>query len=88
MTTTDHDETELDEAGPAPVAEPVTRPLAVTGIVAAVWAAGIGLTVLTTITLIGWSGFPILDATDYTAHTSAYPLRPRRIRAPVAPYVA
>jgi hypothetical protein len=58
MTTTDHDETELDEAGPSPVAETVTRPVAVTGIVAAVWAAGIGLTVLTTITLIGWIAAP------------------------------
>jgi hypothetical protein len=58
MTTTDHDDAELEETGPSPVAETVTRPLAVTGIVAAVWAAGIGLTVLITITLIGWIAAP------------------------------
>ncbi|MCO5999189.1 cell division protein PerM [Actinoallomurus rhizosphaericola] len=58
MTTTDHDDADLEETGPSPVAETVTRPLAVTGIVAAVWAAGIGLTVLTTITLLGWIAAP------------------------------
>jgi Family of unknown function (DUF6350) len=58
MTTTDHDEAEFEETGPSPVAETVTRPLAVTGIVAAVWATGIGLTVLTTITLLGWIAAP------------------------------
>ncbi|MEV5706684.1 DUF6350 family protein [Actinoallomurus sp. NPDC052274] len=58
MTTTDHDDAELEDTGPSPVAETVTRPLAVTGIVAAVWAAGIGLTVLVTITLIGWIAAP------------------------------
>lgn len=45
-------------ADAVPGAEPVTRPLAVTGIVAAIWSAGIGLTVLTTITLIGWIAAP------------------------------
>jgi hypothetical protein len=34
------------------------RPLAVTGIVAAAWCVGIGLTGLTTITLIGWVAAP------------------------------
>ncbi|GAA4606746.1 DUF6350 family protein [Actinoallomurus liliacearum] len=58
MTTTDHDDAELEDTDPSPVAETVTRPLAVTGIVAAVWAAGIGLTVLVTITLIGWIAAP------------------------------
>ncbi|MEV0404592.1 DUF6350 family protein [Actinoallomurus sp. NPDC050550] len=66
MSTTEHGEPDLDdeefddpdEAEPSPVTEPVTRPLAVTGIVAAVWSAGIGLTVLTTITLIGWIAAP------------------------------
>src|SRR3954464_2383990 len=38
--------------------EAVARPLAVTGIVAAVWCAGLGLTSLTTITLIGWIAAP------------------------------
>lgn len=44
--------------GERAVTEPVTRPLAVTGIVAAIWSAGIGLTILTTITLIGWIAAP------------------------------
>ena len=34
------------------------RPLAVSGIVAAIWCAGLGLTTLTTITLIGWIAAP------------------------------
>jgi Family of unknown function (DUF6350) len=38
--------------------EPLARPLAVSGIVAAVWCAGLGLTTLTTITLIGWIAAP------------------------------
>jgi hypothetical protein len=36
----------------------VVRPLAVSGIVAAIWCAGLGLTTLTTITLIGWIAAP------------------------------
>jgi hypothetical protein len=38
--------------------EVIVRPLAVSGIVAAVWCAGLGLTTLTTITLIGWIAAP------------------------------
>lgn len=34
------------------------RPLAVTGMVAAAWCVGLGLAVLTTITLVGWVGAP------------------------------
>lgn len=34
------------------------RPLAVTGMVAATWAAGLGLTTLTTVTLLGWVAAP------------------------------
>ncbi|MGH3389474.1 MAG: cell division protein PerM, partial [Actinomadura sp.] len=34
------------------------RPLAVTGIIAAAWCVGIGLAVLTTVTLIGWIAAP------------------------------
>ncbi|MGI8328634.1 cell division protein PerM [Actinomadura scrupuli] len=34
------------------------RPLAVTGLVAAAWSIGIGLAVLTTITLVGWIAAP------------------------------
>jgi hypothetical protein len=34
------------------------RPLAVAGIVAAIWCAGLGLTTLTTVTLIGWIAAP------------------------------
>jgi Family of unknown function (DUF6350) len=41
-----------------PTAEVVVRPLAVSGIVAAVWCAGLGLTTLTTVTLIGWIAAP------------------------------
>ncbi|RKS76225.1 hypothetical protein BZB76_1575 [Actinomadura pelletieri DSM 43383] len=37
---------------------PATRPLYVTGLVAALWCIGIGLAVLTTITLIGWIAAP------------------------------
>lgn len=47
-------------AGPssaAPAAQPA-RPLYVTGLVAALWCVGIGLAVLTTITLIGWIAAP------------------------------
>ncbi|WP_433227734.1 cell division protein PerM [Actinomadura formosensis] len=40
---------------PAPAA---ARPLYVTGLVAALWCVGIGLAVLTTITLIGWIAAP------------------------------
>ncbi|GAA2634565.1 DUF6350 family protein [Actinomadura fulvescens] len=36
----------------------VARPLYVTGLVGALWCIGIGLAVLTTITLIGWIGAP------------------------------
>jgi hypothetical protein len=39
-------------------ADPAVRPLAVSGIVAAIWCAGLGLTTLTTITLIGWIAAP------------------------------
>lgn len=38
--------------------EAATRPLAVVGIVAAAWCAGLGLVVLTTITLAGWIAAP------------------------------
>ena len=38
--------------------ESSAKPLTVTGIVAAVWCAGIGLTTLTTVTLIGWIAAP------------------------------
>ncbi len=38
--------------------ESAAKPLTVTGIVAAVWCAGIGLTTLTTVTLIGWIAAP------------------------------
>ncbi|SFO30386.1 DUF6350 family protein [Actinomadura madurae] len=37
---------------------PAARPLYVTGLVAALWCIGIGLAVLTTITLIGWIAAP------------------------------
>ncbi len=46
-----------DQAAPT-AGEATTRPLAVTGVVAAIWSAGIGLATLTTITLIGWIGAP------------------------------
>ncbi|MFG1850608.1 DUF6350 family protein [Actinomadura geliboluensis] len=54
------------EAGPAPgreaarerTAAQAARPLYVTGLVAALWCVGIGLAVLTTITLIGWIAAP------------------------------
>jgi hypothetical protein len=42
----------------APRREDAGRPLAVTGMVAATWAAGLGLTTLTTITLVGWIAAP------------------------------
>jgi Family of unknown function (DUF6350) len=60
-TTSDPPPPELD---PAPQvsdsagAAPASRPLAVTGIIAAAWCAGLGLTTLTTITLIGWIAAP------------------------------
>src|SRR3954471_15194616 len=38
--------------------EAAVRPLGVAGIVAAVWCAGLGLTTLTTVTLIGWIAAP------------------------------
>jgi hypothetical protein len=47
-----------DGVGHDGVPEPTARPLAVSGIVAAVWCAGLGLTTLTTITLIGWIAAP------------------------------
>ncbi|MDN3357129.1 DUF6350 family protein [Actinomadura sp. DC4] len=49
-----------DRARPRPESddEVVARPLAVSGIVAAVWCAGLGLTTLTTVTLIGWIAAP------------------------------
>ncbi|MFG2246699.1 DUF6350 family protein [Spirillospora sp. NPDC048823] len=37
---------------------PAARPLYVTGLVAALWCIGIGLAVLTTVTLIGWIAAP------------------------------
>ncbi|WUI00489.1 DUF6350 family protein [Spirillospora sp. NBC_00431] len=46
---------------PQPQPQPVAaaaRPLYVTGLVAALWCIGIGLAVLTTITLIGWIAAP------------------------------
>ncbi|GAA4236978.1 hypothetical protein GCM10022254_47880 [Actinomadura meridiana] len=44
---------------PQPEPQPaVARPLYVTGLVAALWCVGIGLAVLTTITLIGWIAAP------------------------------
>ncbi len=43
---------------PHHASEPQTRPLAVTGFVAAAWCAGLGLTTLTTVTLIGWIAAP------------------------------
>ncbi|MFC6885721.1 MULTISPECIES: DUF6350 family protein [Actinomadura] len=50
------------EPGPADAAPPAApaanRPLYVTGLVAALWCVGIGLAVLTTITLIGWIAAP------------------------------
>ncbi|MFA1543254.1 cell division protein PerM [Actinomadura monticuli] len=41
-----------------PPAAAAARPLYVTGLVAALWCVGIGLAVLTTITLIGWIAAP------------------------------
>ncbi|WP_433474581.1 cell division protein PerM [Spirillospora sp. CA-142024] len=41
-----------------PAAAAASRPLYVTGLVAALWCIGIGLAVLTTITLIGWIAAP------------------------------
>lgn len=38
--------------------EDAGRPLTVTGMVAATWAAGLGLTTLTTVTLVGWIAAP------------------------------
>ncbi|WP_207945922.1 DUF6350 family protein, partial [Actinomadura sp. 7K534] len=52
------------ERGPAPrrpdgpPPPPAARPLYVTGLVAALWCIGIGLAVLTTVTLIGWIAAP------------------------------
>jgi hypothetical protein len=46
-----------DGGRPRPAAQPA-RPLYVTGLVAALWCVGIGLAVLTTITLIGWIAAP------------------------------
>ncbi|MFI0485516.1 DUF6350 family protein [Actinomadura sp. 9N215] len=47
------------EPDPQPQAQAVAaRPLYVTGLVAALWCIGIGLAVLTTITLIGWIAAP------------------------------
>lgn len=43
---------------PASRREDAGRPLAVTGMVAAMWAAGLGLTTLTTVTLVGWIAAP------------------------------
>ncbi|WP_246179188.1 DUF6350 family protein [Actinomadura decatromicini] len=44
--------------GPRGQAPGASRPLYVTGLVAALWCIGIGLAVLTTITLIGWIAAP------------------------------
>lgn len=44
--------------GGAGMAGGPSRPLAVTGLVAASWCVGIGLAVLTTITLVGWIAAP------------------------------
>jgi Family of unknown function (DUF6350) len=45
--------------GAAPAPPPGNgRPLYVTGLVAALWCVGIGLTVLTTVTLLGWVAAP------------------------------
>jgi hypothetical protein len=52
------DEVAGDDGDGARTGEPGARPLTVTGIVAAVWCAGIGLTTLTTVTLIGWIAAP------------------------------
>ncbi|GAA1852585.1 cell division protein PerM [Actinomadura bangladeshensis] len=46
-----------DGGRPRPAAQPA-RPLYATGLVAALWCVGIGLAVLTTITLIGWIAAP------------------------------
>lgn len=46
-----------DAAAP-PAGPAANRPLYVTGLVAALWCVGIGLAVLTTITLIGWIAAP------------------------------
>ncbi|MCW2901082.1 MAG: hypothetical protein JWO67_3347 [Streptosporangiaceae bacterium] len=50
----------IPQAANGGVERPVAaaRPLAVTGIVAAAWCVGIGLAVLTTVTLIGWIAAP------------------------------
>lgn len=49
-----------DETGERPLrgSGGPARPLAVTGMVAAAWCMGLGLTVLTTITLVGWVAAP------------------------------
>jgi uncharacterized protein DUF6350 len=54
---------EVNTAPPVPPSEiragaPPARPLAVAGLVAASWCVGIGLAVLTTITLVGWIAAP------------------------------
>jgi hypothetical protein len=48
----------MSAAEPPQTVESTARPLAVTGIVAAAWCAGLGLTTLTTVTLIGWIAAP------------------------------
>jgi hypothetical protein len=47
-----------EDERPGGLAEPQARPLLVTGIVAATWCAGLGLSTLTTVTLIGWIAAP------------------------------
>ncbi|WP_245974442.1 DUF6350 family protein [Thermomonospora umbrina] len=46
------------EAGPPGETGGPARPLAVTGLVAASWCVGLGLAVLTTVTLVGWIAAP------------------------------
>jgi uncharacterized protein DUF6350 len=55
-----HDVTSRRAGGGAAAADRPggARPLAVTGIIAAAWCVGIGLAVLTTVTLIGWIAAP------------------------------
>ncbi|MEW2360008.1 DUF6350 family protein [Spirillospora sp. NPDC029432] len=43
---------------PSPEADGASRPLYVTGLVGALWCIGIGLALLTTVTLIGWIAAP------------------------------
>ncbi|MFC9969336.1 DUF6350 family protein [Spirillospora sp. NPDC127200] len=59
--TADRAETSKGGRGRAPAAAPPAappRPLLVTGLVGALWCIGIGLAVLTTITLLGWIAAP------------------------------